>query len=112
MQASMICGIIGGILGLITGFGVYGLAAAGNALSSAAGSNESFVIYQVVGIAAPIASIVGGAMVKGKQQVGSGLMGASALGMLIAFGIGMFTIFPIALSGVGAALGFTAKAEA
>lgn len=105
-MTGMILGIIGGILGLIVGFVGFGAASVGNALASAAGTNDSFVIYQVFGIAAPIASLVGGGLSTSKPQIGMILMAASAVIMALVFGIGMFTIFPIALSGVGALLVF------
>ncbi len=106
MNASMILGIIAGVLGLIVGFGVYALGSAGNALASAAGTSDSFVIYQILAVAAPVGCLAGAGWVKSNPIMGAGLMGASALGMFLGFGIGMFTIFPIALAAVASVLGF------
>ena len=103
-KAGMIVGIIGGVLGLIVGFFGYGIASVGNALSDAAGSNQSFAAYQIVGVAAPIACIVGAAITSSQAIWSVVLMAGSALAMAIAFGINVFTIFPVAMAGIGAVL--------
>jgi len=104
--ASLVLGIVGGLLGLIVGFFGYGFASVGTALADATGSNESYVLYKIVGIGAPIACIAGGALSPSQPTIAAILMAASALAMAFVFGIGAFTIFPIALAGVGAVLAF------
>ena len=111
MDASMILGIIAGIFGLIFGIGAYAVGSAGNALAAFAGTNDSFVIYQILAVAAPIACLVGAGIVKTRRLVGASLMGASALGMFLGFGLGIFTVFPIALAGVASFIGFTSKSD-
>ena len=112
MNASVVLGLISGVLGLIIGFGAYALGSAGNAMASLAGTNDSFYFYQIMALAAPIACLVGASCVKERPELGSGLIAASALGLFIAFGFSLFTAGPIVLAAVAAVLGFnSAKAS-
>jgi hypothetical protein len=72
----MILGIIGGLYGLSIGLFGYGL----GALAGAGGAAHAG-FFQFISLAIPIASIVGGAIVKAKPMVGAGLMLLSAAGM-------------------------------
>ena len=105
----MVLGIIGGILGLIVGFFGYGYAEVGTVLADATGGNANYDVFRYVGIAAPIACLVG-ATLSTKQPTSAGLlMGGSAIAMAVVFGVGTFTIFPIALASVGAVMTMVAS---
>lgn len=103
-MAGLVLGLIGGILGLIIGFFIYGFSVLGDLFSDYTGLVEPFTTYRIVGVIAPIACLVGGAVSLSRPIFAAILMGFSAVAMWYAFGIGAFTIFPIALAGVGAVL--------
>ena len=63
-------------------------------------------------IASPIASIVGAAIVRSKPPAGAILMGVSIVPLLLFFGFNFFTMLPVLLSGLGAALTFLAIGQA
>jgi hypothetical protein len=100
LTGAMILGILGGIFGLFIGMFGYGLGAAAGAGT-----------FQLISIAIPIASIVGGGMVKGKTVIGAGLMALSTVGMFFIFGFNFFTAIPLVLTALGAVLGFVAMNE-
>jgi len=101
LVSAMILGILGGIFGLLVG--LFGYVVGG--LAGAAGESGGGFL-QIVSIAIPVASIVGGAMVKGNTMTGAGLMILSAVGMTVIFGFNFFTAIPLVLSTLGGVLGF------
>ncbi len=98
---AMICGIIGGLLGIV--IGTFG--AGVGALASAAG-NSSGELLQFISLAIPIASIAGGALTRANGILAALLMAASAIGMVSVFGVNVFTSIPLALSAIGALLAY------
>lgn len=94
---AMVLGILGGIAGLMIGLFGYALGAL-----AAAGGSGAGAMLQIVSVAIPVASIVGGSMTKAKPLVAGALMGASAIGMVLVFDFNVFTAVPVALSGIGA----------
>ena len=108
-NAAMILGIIGGIVGMIVGFFGYGFAVLTemfNDVSEVArevGAKEIAddpLTAKVVGLAAPILAIAGGAMAPSRPAIACILMAASAAGMYYGFGFTVFTMFPIGMCGV------------
>lgn len=53
-------------------------------------------------------AIAGGAMARARALWGGGLLLLSALGMLVAFGFNVFTMFPICFAGLGGILAVAA----
>jgi hypothetical protein len=97
---ALILGLLRGIFGLLIGLFGYtigGIAGAGG--------------LQILSMAVPIASIVGGGMAKAKPVIGGGLMLLSAIGMFLIFGFNFFTAIPLILSAVGGALALVAANE-
>jgi hypothetical protein len=105
--AALIFGLLGGLFGLVVG--VFGYAAGGIV---GAASSTSFVFYQLVSMAIPIASLVGGGLAKVNAFAAGALMLLSAVGMLLLFGFNFFTSLPLVLSGIGAVLAFLSAREA
>ncbi len=103
---AMICGIVGGIFGLIIGMFGAGV----GAMASAAGASGAGM-FQLISIAIPVASVVGGAVTKANALAAGILMAASTAGMAYIFGVNAFTGIPLALTGIGALLAFMATSE-
>jgi len=110
-NAALVLGIIAGIWGMLVGFVGYGY--------------TEFIIWfgevpdvaeqvahpgriRTLGLLAPILAIAGGAMARSRAMLGGGLLVASAAGMYFAFGFGVFTMFPIAMAGLGGLLALAA----
>lgn len=102
--AALILGLLGGLFGLLIGlfgYSIAGIAGAGGA--SGAG------VFQLISIAIPIASLVGGGMAKANPAVAGILMLISAGGMLWLFGFNFFTAIPLVLSALGGAIALAAS---
>jgi hypothetical protein len=97
---ALIMGLLGGIFGLLIGLFGYtigGIAGAGG--------------LQILSMAVPMASIIGGGMAKAKPLIAGGLMLLSAIGMFFIFGFNFFTAIPLILSAVGGVLALVAAKE-
>ncbi|MEM9780932.1 MAG: hypothetical protein AAF899_00510 [Pseudomonadota bacterium] len=123
LNAAMVLGIVGGLVGMVVGFFGYGFQEAWTLI-------ESFVsdvspraaaeiapegdpaIIKLISLLAPILSIAGGAMVHSQRVPGAALMAVSAGGMTYGFGFNVFTMFPIAMCGVAAILAMAGTGEA
>jgi len=118
-NAAMVLGLIGGIVGMIVGFFGYGFAEiwswladqmqsvesqTGLAVGEGVGDPEEPWITRALALVSPILGITGGAMATGSRGPAAVLMAASSAGMFWGFGFGVFTMFPIAMCGVGAVL--------
>ena len=99
--AGMICGIIGGILGLLFGMFVAGLGTSLVADGVIADTN-----FWQVGLAIPLAAIVGGAISKVNAALAGALMAVSTAGTAYVFGVNWVTGIPLALTGIGPLLAF------
>lgn len=109
MKGGMILGIIGAVISLLVG-------AVGYSASSTLGSWASAVEYQegaasmqfyaIMSIVLPIVGLVGSGITSKNAKLGAALMGVSAVGILWAFGIGIFSIICSVLLGVGSVLVF------
>lgn len=105
----MVLGIIGGIVGMVVGFFVYGWVVFtdwfNGEVVDVIEESANATRWQMVGLVAPILAIAGGAMSNQKPMVGAVLMFLSAAGMHWGLGFGVFTMFPIAMCGVAGVLG-------
>lgn len=114
-NAAVVLGILGGILGMITGFFVYGFVEFLGWFNSEVDQDvlrepENAQRLVVVGIAAPVLALAGGAMAHPRPTVGGVLLAVSAAGMLWAYGVGVFTMFPIVLTGLAALFALLGRA--
>lgn len=111
-NAALILGIIGGCVGMIVGFFSYGY----TEFVDWVGSEAPDVLEQVdnvglirfMALFAPLLAISGGAMARSRAQVGGILLLLSAAGMYWAFHFNAFTMFPIAMCGLGGVLALAA----
>lgn len=118
-NAAMVLGLIGGIVGMIVGFFGYGFAEmwswlaaqmqtveaeTGLAVGEGVGEPQEPWITRGLALVSPILGIMGGAMAPGSRGPAAVLMALSSAGMFWGFGFGVFTMFPIAMCGVGAVL--------
>ncbi len=114
-NAAVILGVIAGILGMIIGFFVYGYVEFVDWFSNETGSEalsqaENPERLQLIGFLAPILAIAGGAMSNPRPLVGAILLALSCAGMYWGLGFGVFTMFPIGMSGLAALFGLLGMA--
>ncbi|MCG7519009.1 hypothetical protein [Ruegeria sp. Ofav3-42] len=110
-NASMILGIIAGLIGMIVGFFGYGYIEFIDYYGEIEGfaeqvDNAQFI--QGASIIAPLLAIAGGAMAHARALIGGVLLLISAVGMYFAFGFNVFTMFPVAFAAVAGILGLAA----
>ena len=110
-NAALVLGLIGGILAMIVGFFVYGYTVFIDwfgEIPDLASQVDNPELYRTMAFVSPILAIAGGAMARSRALWGGVLMVLAALGMLYAFGFGVFTMFPIAFCGIGGVLALAA----
>jgi hypothetical protein len=110
-NAALTLGIIAGVIGMIVGFFGYGyteLANAHEGVEEVFGMFDNPGLVRVMSLLAPLLAIAGGAMAKVRALWGGGLLILSAVGMHMAFGFNVFTMFPIAFAGLGGILAVAA----
>jgi len=121
LNAAMLLGIIGGIVGMIVGFFGYGFAEvlswlasflqeveSETGFSAEIEAGEDPMVTRLISLFSPILAIAGGAMVREYPLFGAVLMLASAAGMFHGFGFGVFTMFPIAMCAIAGLLALPA----
>lgn len=108
LTAAMVLGIIGGGIGFLLALFGYALVGVVGEMYS---KGTEVALLQLFLIASPIASIVGAAIVRRKPTAGAILMGLSVFPLLRFFGFNLFTMLPVSLSGLGAALAFLAISQ-
>lgn len=111
-NAALTLGVIGGIIGMIVGFFSYGYTEFIDWFGEVPDIVEqvdNVGIIRVVSLLAPLFAIAGGAMARSSATVGGGLMVLSSIGMYMGFGFSVFTMFPIAMCGLGGVLALMAR---
>lgn len=122
LNAAMVLGIIGGIVGMFVGFFGYGFAELWSWIFGVFSDVEAQTGFQAdigqppddpmitkaISIASPILGIAGGAMAPSRPGLGAVLLLVSAGGMFYGFGFGVFTMFPIAMCGLAGLLALPA----
>ena len=114
-NAAVVLGILGGVLGMVTGFFVYGYV---EFLGWFNTEVEQDVLQEpenagrlvFIGIASPVLAIAGGAMAHPRPTIGGALLAISVIGMIWAYGFGVFTMFPIVLTGLAALFALLGRA--
>ena len=111
-NAALVLGIIGGIWAMVVGFFGYGYTsfieqngATGELLTQV---DHPFVI-KAASFLAPILAIAGAAKARSLNMAAGVLMLASSAAIWLAFGFGVFTMFPIAMCGLGGVLALAAR---
>lgn len=111
-NAALMLGVIGGLWGMLVGFFSYGyteLLARYGELAEIGIAVDDPALIRLVSLLSPVLAIAGGAMARSANLAGGVLMAASAAGMYHAFGFGVFTMFPIAMTGLGGLLALLAR---
>lgn len=111
-NAALILGIIGGIIGMIVGFFSYGYTEMVDALRDYPqmfDQVDNVERIRAISLIAPILAIAGGAMARSQALLGGVLMILSAAGMYWGFGFNAFTMFPVAMVGLGGILALAAR---
>ncbi len=110
-NAALMLGIIGGIIGMIVGFFSYGYTEFIDWFGEVPDVVEQVEFVnriRVISLLSPLLAIAGGAMARSQALIGGGLMIVSAAGMMWGFGFTAFTMFPIAMCGLGGILALVA----
>lgn len=110
-NAALVLGIIGGLIGMLVGFFSFGYVEAVQhfgEIDGVAEQVENADLIQAMSIISPMLAIAGGAMARARALWGGLLLVVSSVGMYVAFGFNVFTMFPIAFAGVGGVLAVAA----
>lgn len=111
-NAALTLGIIAGVIGLIVGFFSYGYTVfidEFGEVGSLAQQVDNVALVRGAALLAPILAMAGGAMARSQNIAAGVLLLTSAAGMYWAFGFGVFTMFPIAMSALGGVLALAAR---
>lgn len=110
-NAALTLGIIAGVFGMFVGFFGFGyteLASNFAEVEDMFGMFDNPDLVRVASVLSPMLAIAGGAMARARALWGGILLLLSALGMYVAFGFNVFTMFPIAFAGIGGVLALAA----
>jgi hypothetical protein len=111
-NAALVLGIIGGLWAMIIGFFGYGYTAFiehYGAVGDVAQQVDNIQLVRSAGFLSPILAIAGAAMARSRNIAAGVLLVAAAGGMWAGFGFGVFTMFPIAMCGLGGILALAAR---
>lgn len=112
-MAAAVLGIIGGVAGMVVGFFGYLFAWFDENYSEVteaareAGIGEQMMdptLLKIFAFTAPILAIAGGAMAPSRPAIAAILLVLSAVGMVYAFGFGLFTGFPVSMTALAGVL--------
>ncbi len=110
-NAALTLGVLGGVIGMIVGFFVYGYTEFVDwfgEIPDVAEQVDNIQLKRAMALFAPLLAIAGGAMSRSQARAGGVMMLLSAGGMYAGFGYGLFTMFPIAMCGLGGILALLA----
>ncbi|MBC7154071.1 MAG: hypothetical protein H5U19_05550 [Rhodobacteraceae bacterium] len=111
-NAALILGIIGGLWGMLIGFFSYGYTEVIDRfgdLGEVGRQVDDVALIRLTSLIAPVLAIAGGAMARSQHVAAGVLLLVSTAGMYHAFGFGVFTMFPIAMCGLGGVLALLAR---
>ncbi len=111
-NAALTLGLIGGLFAMIVGFFGYGYTVfvdQNGEIGDLAKQVNHPMVIKTASFLAPILAIAGAAMARSQNIAGGVLMLASCVAMWFAFGFGVFTMFPIAMCGLGGILALAAR---
>lgn len=110
-NAALMLGIIGGLIAMLVGFFSYGYTEVVNTHAEVReifGQVDNAQLIRTASFLAPLLAIAGGAMAKVRALWGGVLMILSAGLIYVAFGFGVFTMFPIGFCLLGGVLAIAA----
>jgi hypothetical protein len=110
-NAALMLGIIGGLIAMLVGFFSYGYTEVVNTHAEVGeifGQVDNAQLIRTASFLAPLLAIAGGAMAKVRALWGGALMILSAGLIYVAFGFGVFTMFPIGFCLLGGMLAIAA----
>ena len=111
-NAALVLGIIGGLWAMIIGFFGYGYTSFiehHGAIGEFAEQVEHIGLVRAASFLSPILAIGGAAMARSRNVAAGILLLAAAAGLWAGFGFGVFTMFPIAMCGLGGILALAAR---
>ncbi|MFA9230931.1 MAG: hypothetical protein RIR95_2303 [Pseudomonadota bacterium] len=111
-NAALVLGIIGGIWAMVVGVFGYGYTvfiAENGELGDFAQQVQHPAVIRAASFLAPVMAIAGGAMARSANVPAGVLLLAASLAIWVAFGFGAFTMFPIAMCGLGGVLALVAR---
>lgn len=110
-NAALVLGLVGGIWAMAVGFFGYGY----TRFIEANGETGDFLtqvdhplVIKAASFLAPLLAIAGAAMARSLNTAAGVLMLAASAAIWLAFGFGVFTMFPIAMCGLGGVLALAA----
>jgi hypothetical protein len=110
-NAALILGLIGGLWALIIGFFVYGYISFIDWFGEVpdfARQVEDPALYRFVAVVAPLLAVAGAGMARARALVGGVLLLLATAGFYHAYGLGVFTVFPVAFCGLAGILAIAA----
>ena len=110
-NAALTLGVIGGVFAMLVGFFSYGYTEAVDRYGEIEGLAEqvgNVGLIRTAAILGPLLAIAGGAMSRARALWGGVLMLVAAGLMYFAYGFNVFTMFPIAFTGLGGVLALAA----
>ena len=110
-KAAFVLGLIGGLLALFMGMVSFGYTEAlyhFGEWTDVAELPENVDLIRAMSVLAPVVAIAGAAMAPSRALWGGIALGLATAGLYWAFGIGFFSIFPIAMCGIAAMLALAA----
>ncbi|EAQ02805.1 hypothetical protein OB2597_15525 [Pseudooceanicola batsensis HTCC2597] len=110
-NAALILGLIGGLMGLVVGLASYGYTEAVDRFGEVEGLFEQVAnvdALRATAVLAPILALAGAGMAKVRALWGGALLLLSVAGMYVGFGLGVFTLFPMAFCGVAGLMALAA----
>lgn len=111
-NAALVLGILGGCIALLVGFFSYGyteIIENYGEWSDVAEQVDHVNRVRTIALLAPILALAGGAMARARGLIGGVMMLASAFALYWGFGFNVFTMFPIAMIGLGGVLAIAAR---
>jgi len=111
-NAALTLGLIGGLWAMIIGFFGYGYTEFieyNGEIGDLARQVDNPVLIQAASFLAPLLAIAGAAMARSQNLAAGVLLLAASGAILLAFGFGVFTMFPIAMCGLGGVLALMAR---
>lgn len=111
-NAALMLGIIGGLWAMVVGFFGYGYTMfidSYGEVGTLAKQVQNPMLIKATGFAAPLLAIAGGAMARSQNMIAAALLAAAAVAVYVGFGFSVFTMFPIGMCGLGAALALAAR---
>ena len=111
-NAALVLGIIGGLWAMVVGFFGYGYTVFVDAHPDMVDWLDQVrhpEVIRAASFAAPILAIAGGAMARSRNVVAGVLLLLAAAAIFVAFRFNVFTMFPIAMCGLGGILALAAR---